>query len=133
MFSLKYCKYVINLLFWVLLGMPDYVHPNLYYQFVEMFAFIFRQKINFIPYAFLEILQGYANLFWVLSASMVIHSQNYSINLYKTLMFISMPKRKSSSFTSSLGFYILNNPELLLADNMSITEDPEFCQIWDKC
>ena len=34
--------------------------------------FICRQKINFIPYAFMKILKRYANLFWVLWACLVV-------------------------------------------------------------
>ena len=45
------------------------------------------------PHALLEILQRYANfLFWVLWTCLIAHTQNDSINLYKTLMFICMQK-----------------------------------------
>ena len=52
-----------------------------------------QAKNNFIPHALLEILQRYANfLFWVHWACLVAHTQNDSINLYKTLMFFCMQK-----------------------------------------
>ena len=52
-----------------------------------------QAKNNFIPHALLEILQRYANfLFWVLWTCLVAHTQNDSINLYKTLLFICMQK-----------------------------------------
>ena len=53
----------------------------------------FAGKNQLHPNGFLEILQRYANfLFWVLWECLVAHTQYDSINLYKTLMFISMPK-----------------------------------------
>ena len=49
---------------------------------LKMLVFISRQKINFIPHAFREILQIYASLlFWVLWACLVIHNLNDSIDL----------------------------------------------------
>ena len=41
---------------------------------------------------FLEILHRYANLFWVLWGCLATHIQNHTINLWKTLMSICMPK-----------------------------------------
>ena len=101
-FFLRYCKYVTNMLFWVLwacLGMGTVW----YYHFRDTqsdrttlqkaFAFVSRQKINFIPYVFLEILQRYANfLFCILWAWLASQVQNNSINLQKTSMFICTPK-----------------------------------------
>ena len=74
---------------------------------------MYRQKINFISHAFLEILERYANLFWVLWVCLVAHTQNDSINLQKTLMFIFMPK---------IHFNITR---------LTNTRDFEFYQIWD--
>ena len=54
--------------------------------------FICKPKFNFIPYAFMEILQRYANLFWVLWTCLVTLIQNDSITLQKTLMFICVQK-----------------------------------------
>ena len=77
------------------LGMPGYANPKWNYQLVQNFR-VYLQAKNQLqppPYAFLEILQRYANfLFWVLWACLVAHTQNDSINLYKTSMFICMPK-----------------------------------------
>ena len=53
------------------------------------------QKFNFAtppPHTFLEILQWYANLFWVPCVCLVAHTKNDSINLKKTSMFIYIPK-----------------------------------------
>ena len=44
------------------------------------------------PTVILEILQRYANLFWILSACLALHNQNDSIQFQKTLIFICMPK-----------------------------------------
>ena len=46
----------------------------------------------FIPHSFMEILQRYAKLFWVLWAWLVTLIQNDSITLLKTSMFICMQK-----------------------------------------
>ena len=76
------------------LGMPGQAHPNWYYQFVENFCVYLQVKYQFISHAFLEILQRYSNLFWILRACLGIHNQNDSANFYKTSMFICMPKVK---------------------------------------
>ena len=69
--------------------MPGYAHPKQYYQLVEDF----REKINFIPNIFLEILQRYEKfLFWVLWATLATPTQNDSINLQETSMSICMRK-----------------------------------------
>ena len=48
----------------------------------KTFVSIYKQKINFIPHVFLEILQMHENfLFWVLWACLAMHTQNNSINL----------------------------------------------------
>ena len=96
---------------------------------LKTFVFICRQKINFIPHVFLKILQRYENLsFWVLWVCLAMYTQNGSINLQKTLMFINMPK---INFIIHSFLVILHFKESwnLIAD--SITQEPEFYQIWD--
>ena len=45
-------------------------------------TFVYLQAKNQLhPHAFLEILQRYANLFWVLWACLITHTQSDSINL----------------------------------------------------
>ena len=90
--------------------------------------FICRQKINFIPHALLEILQRYANfLFWVLWTCLVAHTQNDSINLYKTLMFICMQK---TNFIIHFFLEILHFKESCNLIGWQ-QQQLEFCQIWD--
>ena len=86
-----------------------------------------RQKINFIPHASLEILQRYANLFWVLRTCLVEHTQNHSINLYKTLMFISMQK------TNLITHFFLEILHFKESCNLIgwQHQELEFRQIWD--
>ena len=48
-------------------------------QFVEKFCVYLQAKNQF--HAFLEALQKYANLFWVLSACLLLHNKNDTINL----------------------------------------------------
>ena len=102
-FSLRYCKVAI------LSILSIHVSASLYLQ----------EKINFIPCVFLKILQRYANfLFWVLWACMAMYTQKDSFNLYKTSMFICIPK---------INFIIHFFLEILYP----MTREPEFWQILD--
>ena len=121
----RYCKLVIL----GTLDMTDYALLKRYYQIGEKFCLSDRREINFVFHVFLEILQRYANfLFWVLWVCMVTQTQNDSINLQKTLTSICIPKKKFSLFTSSLGYYILKNPAIWLANNILILDNHNFCQ-----
>ena len=92
MVSLGYCKSIVLVVFGTLV-LSGYLHPRWYYHLAENFCVFFcRQKLNFIPYPFMEILQRYANLFWVLWTYTVTRTQNNSITLLKTSMFIYMQK-----------------------------------------
>ena len=89
--------------------------------------FISRQKINFIPHVFLEILERYANfLFWVLYAYLVMHTQKW---LHK-LMFTRIPK-----INYIIDFFLEILHRILQFDWLTvfwpITREPEFCQLWD--
>ena len=66
--------------------------PKVILSSCRKLVFICRQKINFTPHAFMEILQRYTNLFWVLWACMVTLTQNDSITFQKTSIFICMQK-----------------------------------------
>ena len=91
--SLRYYKDVVNLLFWVLWVCQARHTEIVTIKLWKTSAFICRQKTNFIPQAFLKILQRYAIfLFSILCVCLVRHTQNDSINLQKTSMFIGMPK-----------------------------------------
>ena len=79
-FSLKYCKDIIKLLFWVLWACLAMHTQSDTVNLRKIFVFICRLKINFIAHAFLEILQRYANLFKILWACLAKHNQNDSIN-----------------------------------------------------
>ena len=92
-FSLKYYKDIVNLLFWVLWACLATWTQSDTINLKKTFVFICRQNIKFTPPPFLEILQRYTNfLFWVPWACLVAHTQNESINLQKTSMLICMPK-----------------------------------------
>ena len=127
-FSLRYCKLIVL----GTLGMPGYVIPKWYYQLVENFRLICRQKINFTPpppNAFLGILQRYANVFWVLWACLIAHTQNDSISLLKTLMFTKNTPHHSL-LSWDITFYRIPQFNWLTAF-WPIIREPEFCQIWD--
>ena len=92
-FAGRCCKDILKLLFWVLWGCLDTHTLSDTINLQKTFVFIWRQKINFISHAFLEILQRYVNLlFWVLWACVVTQTQIDSINLQKISMFVYMPK-----------------------------------------
>ena len=82
---MRYYKDIVNLLRWVLWAC-------LATQNQRTFVFICRQKNQLHRHDFVEILQIYANLLWVLWESLVAHTHNDSINLYKTSIFICIPK-----------------------------------------
>ena len=94
MYSLRYCKDLVNWLFLVLWTCLATHTQNDTIILQKTFGFICRQKINFVAHAFMEILQRYANLFWVIWACLVTLTQNDSIILQKTWMFICMEKIK---------------------------------------
>ena len=71
----RYCRFVVC----GTLGISGYAHWKCYYQFVENFCVYLEVKNKF--HAFLEILQNYANLFWVLKACIVKNNRNNSIYL----------------------------------------------------
>ena len=116
-YSFTYYKYIVNLLFWLLWACLAKQTESDTINLWKIFVFICRQKNQFHPHAFLEILQRYANfLFWVLWACLVAHPQNDSI---KTSIFICM-QQMNLSFTSFLRYYILKNPAIWLADNILV-------------
>ena len=93
MASLKYYKDIPNLLFWVF--KHAWLHtPRKILSTCKKRLFICRQKINFIPHVFLEILQSYANiLFWVLLVCLAGHTknelgENFDVYLYAKKNFI---------------------------------------------
>ena len=111
--------------------MPGYAQPKWYCQLVKTFVYICRQKTNFIPKAFMAILERYANfLFWVLWVCLATHTQYDSINLQKILMFICIPK---ISFIIPFFLEILH---FILQLDWSTAFWPitrDFSQIWDWC
>ena len=83
----RYCKFVLLDTF----GMPGYAYPRWYYQLVGNNSVYLQKKST--------------------------PSQNDSINLQKTLMFIWMPKI-NLSFTFFLRYYILKNLAIWLANSI---------------
>ena len=121
--SFRYCKDIADLLFWVLWTCLAIQTQSDTMKLQKTFVFICRQKINFIPQVFLEILQRYANLFWALWACMAMYTQNDKISLQQTSIFICMPKINFiTSFLRQFDWPTTFWP---------ITREPEICQIWD--
>ena len=102
MFSLRYCKDMANLLYWVLghawLCTPKKIDT---YQLVENFC-VWQAKMNFVPHVFPDIyiylyiyIYIYMNfLYQVLWVCKATKTQNDSINLKKTSLSICMQKNK---------------------------------------
>ena len=88
MFSLRYCKDIVNWLFLVLWACL----ANYFQSDMPSCRKLLCLSAGFISHALIEILQRYANLFWVLWACLVTLTQNDSITLQKILMFIFMQK-----------------------------------------
>ena len=99
------------------LGMYDYAlcRQSDTSNLQKTFVFICRQKINFIAYGFLEILQRYANfLFWVLWACLVWAKWHYQL----VANFDVYPHAKNKLDHSLLEIYILNNSAIWLANSI---------------
>ena len=93
----RYCKLVLGIL-----GMHSYIDQNWYYQLVENFR-VYLQAYNQLhppPHVFSGYIAKICKVFILGTLGMpgctppclVAHTQNDSINLQKTLMFICIPK-----------------------------------------
>ena len=120
----RYCKLVVLGIF----GMPGYAHRkiSLYRKPSCLSA---EKKINFIPHAFLKILQRLANLFWVLWAYLVTHTQNGSIVEDFNVYLHAKNKFHYSPFSWGIIFKKTLQFDWLTAF-WPINWELEFCQIW---
>ena len=92
LFSLRYCRYC-ELVILGILGKPVYAHCKWYYHSVENFCIYLRAKTQRNPPCLSGDIAKYVNfLFWILWTCLAMHTQNHNMNLYKTLMFLCMPK-----------------------------------------
>ena len=85
---LRYCKNIVNLLFWVLWACLAMTSKKDTMTLHKTFMFIFMQKIVFIPHLFLEILQLVVLVIWLCLAK---PTKSDNSNLSETL-FICKPK-----------------------------------------
>ena len=70
------------------LGMPGHIHLN-WYQFKEAYGIHLKAKKQFHLSCFLWDIADIANLLsWVLWACLTMHTQNYTINLQKTFVYL---------------------------------------------
>ena len=85
----RYCKLVILDTF----DTHGFAYPKWYYQHVEYFCAYLQAKIaSSLLMFFCRYCKDINFLLWTLWASLATHTQNDSINLQKTSMFIWMPK-----------------------------------------
>ena len=83
---------------------------------------ICRQKINFIPHVYLEILQRHANfLFWVFGHAWL-RTSKMIVSTCRTLIYL----HAKNKLISHLFYKILHFKE-----SWPISPEPEFCSIWD--
>ena len=130
MFSLRFCKDIVNWLFLVLWARLSMHTQSDTIILQKTFVFICRQKINFIPHASMRILQRYANLFWVLWACLVTLTQIDGITLQKTSMFVCMQKINFIIHFFLMILHFKKSCNLIgLQHFWPITRDPKFCQI----
>ena len=125
----KYCKLVIL----GTLGMPDSAHPKWYYQLVEKFCVHPQAKNQLHSPCFFEDAAKIGKLLiWVLWACLAMHTQNGTIKLSKTSMFICTPK---IHFIIHFLLEILDfkEPSNLIGWQYfgPLAREPEYCQIWD--
>ena len=89
--SQRYCKLVIL----CTSGMPGYAHPKWQYQLVVNFRVYLQAKYQLYPPHFSGDIEKIWKLILILinifQTCLVTHTQNDSINLQKTLMFVDMP------------------------------------------
>ena len=131
-FSLRYYKNIANLLFWVLWVCLT-LHIQWYYQLVEKFCVHPQAKNQLHSPCFFEDAAKIGKLLiWVLWACLAMHTQNGTIKLSKTSMFICTPK---IHFIIHFLLEILDfkEPSNLIGWQYfgPLTREPEYCQIWD--
>ena len=83
-----------------MLGMPGYTHPKWHYQLVENFHVHLQAKNQLHPPCFSGDIAKICKLLILgtLAMSAEIDTQTYTIDFWKTLMFICMPKIKSTTY-----------------------------------
>ena len=94
-----------------------YSHPKIYYQLVKNVGVNCRQKINFIPGTFLEILQRYANFSLWYFGHACIHTPKMVKLTCRKLWCLCACQKYTSRFTF-LGYYILKNSTIWLVDSI---------------
>ena len=126
----RYCKLVVL----GTLDMPGYAHPKWYYQSVEKFCVYLQAKISsswLMPFwRYCKDMQTYFGYFghaWLYTTKLIVSTCG-------RLQCLSACQKSSSSFTSSLRYYILKNPAIFLADSIwahnwtpSVLPDMRWC------
>ena len=111
------CKDIVNLFFWILYACLATHTINDTIILYKTFMFICRQKINLIPHAFMEILQRYETYFGNFGHAWL-HSPEIIVSPCRRLQCLSACKKQTSSFTSFIRYYSLENPANWLADSI---------------
>ena len=99
------------------LSIPGYAHITETPSSCRKLMFICRQKINFIPHAFMEILQRYETYFGYFGHAWL-HSPIIIVSPCTRLQCLSACKKQTSSFTSFVRYYSLENPTNWLVDSI---------------
>ena len=113
-----YIKLFAILLFWVLwVCLAVYTLSDIV-NLLKTFIIICRQKMNFIPLVFLEMLRRFSNfLLWVFWAYLAMQTQN-SINLIVSICRKLRCLSSYQNYISFLRYWMFNNPAIWLANNI---------------
>ena len=107
-FSLRYCKDIANLLFWVLwacLAMHTFVYLTVKKSTLSpMFSWRYCKCMQTSYF-------GYFGYVWL-------RKPKITVSTCRKLRCLPACQKKISSFTFSLGYYILKNPAIWLANNI---------------
>ena len=83
-FSLRYCKDIAKLIFWVFWSCFNSHTQCDNINLQKTFVFIYREKINYIPNVFLDILQRYAKLY-----VLIISRTHFRVNPHSIVAWMS--------------------------------------------
>ena len=105
--SLRYCKEIVNLLFWKLwecLTIPIKIIVWICSKLLYLSA---CKKINFITHFFLKILQRNSKLVILGNLSMPGHTPKMIVSIWGNIWHLSAGKKSCSSFTFSVSYFLL--------------------------
>ena len=135
MFSLRYCKDIVNWLFFGTLGLSGYLHPKWYYHLVEYFCVYLQAKTQFhLPSFYGDI----AKIWKLILGTLGMHGYTHPKWQYHLAEDFDVYLHAKNKLHNSLLSYNITFQRILQFDwpaaFWSITWDPKLCQIcWWIC